>query len=174
MKKNKLDFVFKSVIVGVLIVFIYSRVSIMKSTINEVYGQQIEQNNLLLNDSNYDVDKLIEGKLDNGIQVIEFDLQSYSYPTLNVQANKPVKLIINADEKSLNSCNYRIISQDFGIQCELGIGENIIEFTPTKTGAYVYNCWMGMIGANINVTDKEDVPSAYYDTNISQGNCCSN
>ena len=33
-------------------------------------------------------------------------------------------------------------------------GENIIEFTPEKTGKVSYTCWMGMIRGTISITDE--------------------
>jgi plastocyanin domain-containing protein len=32
-------------------------------------------------------------------------------------------------------------------------GENIIEFTPARTGNVGYSCWMGMIRGNITVVE---------------------
>ncbi len=109
----------------------------------------------------------------DGVQVIEFDLQQNSYPTLNVKTGMPVKLIINADESSLNSCNYSLVSYDLNVFAELNYGENIIEFTPAIEGQYAYTCWMGMIGAYINVSDSQETPEAFYGENVSQGGCCS-
>ncbi len=109
----------------------------------------------------------------DGVQVIEFDLQPNSYPTLNVKAGMPVKLIINADENSLNSCNYSLASYDLNVFTELNYGENIIEFTPATEGQYAYTCWMGMIGAYINVSDEQETPEAFYGENVSAGGCCS-
>lgn len=50
-------------------------------------------------------------------------------------------------------------------------GENIIEFTPEKTGTVPYTCWMGMIRGNIFVTDgtgeTPEVSDTQPDTGIS-------
>ncbi len=109
----------------------------------------------------------------DGVQVIEFDLQPNSYPTLNVKAGMPVKLIINADENSLNSCNYSLVSYDLNIFADLNYGENVIEFTPANEGQYVYTCWMGMLGANINVSSDQEAPEAFYGPNVASSSCCS-
>ncbi len=114
----------------------------------------------------------IEGAIVDGVQVIETDLKVFGYPSIVVQKDKPVKLIINATNETLNSCNYEIIMNDFGIITPLNVGENIIEFTPTETGEFVYTCWMGMIGATITVVDDDIVPSSSYGGNISTGGCC--
>ncbi len=109
----------------------------------------------------------------DGVQVIEFDLQPNSYPTINVKTGMPVKLIINADENSLNSCNYSLISYDLNFLKDLNYGENIIEFTPANEGTYVYQCWMGMVGANINVSNDLEAPEAFYGPNVAAASCCS-
>ena len=86
-------------------------------------------------------------------QVVEFDLEYTTYKDIIVQKGIPVKMIINVDEKYLTSCNNAIDMKEFGIQKELTVGENIIEFTPDKEGIYTYTCWMNMIKNNIRVVD---------------------
>ncbi len=113
------------------------------------------------------------GEVVDGVQVIEVDLEVYGYPNLVVQKDVPVKFIINATKETLNSCNNEIIMQDFGLRVPLKLGKNVIEFTPTETGDFVYTCWMGMIGANISVVDENIVPSVVEGSNIVTGGCCS-
>ncbi|MBP5683993.1 MAG: sulfite exporter TauE/SafE family protein, partial [Bacilli bacterium] len=86
-------------------------------------------------------------------QVIEFDLDYNNYKDIIVQKDIPVKMIIHVDEKYLTGCNNEIHIRDFNIQKKLEVGENIIEFTPTKEGVYTYTCWMEMIKNNIKVID---------------------
>ena len=65
----------------------------------------------------------------------------------------PVQWEIEADEGSLNGCNYRMLLRDFKMGVELGYGKNVIEFTPEKTGTFKYTCWMGMITGTIKVEE---------------------
>ena len=46
-----------------------------------------------------------------------------------------------------------MLLRSFGIEHTLSEGENVIEFTPSKSGTFQYTCWMGMIRGNITVTD---------------------
>ena len=62
-------------------------------------------------------------------------------------------MIINVSEKYLTWCNNEIIINEYGIKQELEVGENIIEFTPTKKGNITYTCWMNMIKNTIKVVD---------------------
>lgn len=93
-------------------------------------------------------------KVEDGVQVIKSTLAPGRYPNISVQEGIPVKWIIDAPEGSINGCNNRMLIREYGIEHSFQTGENIIEFTPTKTGTFQYSCWMGMIRANITVTEK--------------------
>lgn len=60
---------------------------------------------------------------------------------------------IQADKSSINGCNNKIILSDFGQDYSFYQGDNVIQFTPTKTGVYSYTCWMGMITGKIYVEE---------------------
>lgn len=99
------------------------------------------------------------------IQVIYSTLQRGRYPDIKVQTGVPVKWIINAPKGSLNGCNYRMLLRSFGIEHTFSEGENVIEFTPSKSGTFQYTCWMGMIRGNITVTDTLETSPADANTN---------
>ncbi len=92
-------------------------------------------------------------KVNEDVQEIATELESYRYPALIVQKDISVKWTIVADAESLNSCNNEIIIPDFAISQPLNIGENVIEFTPTETGVIQYSCWMGMVNSTVAVVD---------------------
>lgn len=92
-----------------------------------------------------------------GMQIVNSTLMPGSYPDITVKAGTPVKWIINAPEGSINGCNNRIHIQEYDIfDYTFEYGDNVIEFTPEKTGQFQYSCWMGMIRANITVVDESD------------------
>ena len=91
-------------------------------------------------------------------QEIKSTLESGKYPEITVKAGVPVKWTITADAKNLNGCNNQIIIPQYNVKQKLVVGDNIITFTPTKTGTFGYSCWMGMIRSNITVVD--DVKSS--------------
>ncbi len=177
MKKNKINLVFSVVAVfsvGILLSNVFVNDS---SSSRNVYASENDAsgfNNVseVIYSDNEPSAESVEGYIEDGVQVIEFDLENNSYPNLEVKADMPVRLVVNVDENSLNSCNYVMVSNDLDFQKQLEVGENIIEFTPTETGQYIYSCYMGMIGAYINVVDEDVVPSAVYGTNVSAGGCC--
>jgi hypothetical protein len=41
--------------------------------------------------------------------------------------------------------------REYGIEHRFTPGENVIEFTPSRTGRFSYSCWMGMIRSSITV-----------------------
>ena len=91
--------------------------------------------------------------MENGVQVVESQLASGKYPSIKVKKDIPVRWIINAPDGSINGCNYKIYINSYGIEHTFQKGENIIEFTPTKSESIGYSCWMGMIKGNINVVE---------------------
>lgn len=86
---------------------------------------------------------------DNNIQTVSFDLKSNSYTAIKIKNGIPVVWIIKAESSNINSCNNEIKVTKLGITKKLEVGDNIIEFTPDKTGTIPYSCWMGMIKSKI-------------------------
>jgi sulfite exporter TauE/SafE/copper chaperone CopZ len=87
------------------------------------------------------------------VQIVNSTLSPYQYPSITVKAGVPVKWLINAPLGSINGCNNRILIREYKIEHTFKNGENVIEFTPAKTGKFLYTCWMGMIRATITVVD---------------------
>lgn len=86
-------------------------------------------------------------------QEVTTEVDYGSYEPITVKKNIPVKWNIHVAEGKLNGCNGKIIAEEFDIEIKLQEGDNIVEFTPTKAGSFVYSCWMGMIVSSINVID---------------------
>lgn len=108
-------------------------------------------------------------KIEDGVQVINSTLAPGRYPNINVQAGIPVKWIIDAPQGSINGCNNRMIIRDFGIEYSFKTGENVIEFTPEKTGKVSYSCWMGMIRGSINITEAGETPETGSENDADSG-----
>lgn len=87
-------------------------------------------------------------------QVVEFDLSYNGYQDIKVEVDKPVKMIIHVDKKYLTGCNNSLTIPEYNINQELKVGDNIIEFYPTKEGTFIYTCWMNMLKNNIKVVNK--------------------
>ena len=95
-----------------------------------------------------------------GAQVINSVLQSGRYPSITVLAGIPVKWVIDAPPRSINGCNNRMFIRQYQIEHRFTPGENVIEFTPEKTGKVPYSCWMGMIRGTITVVSPDAAAAA--------------
>ncbi len=90
---------------------------------------------------------------ETSVQIIDTELKAYEYPMIVVKRGIKVRWNLKASEENLNDCNNELIIPNMNIQKKLTPGDNIIEFTPLKTGDIVYTCWMGMIKSKIKVVD---------------------
>ncbi|MDR1444013.1 MAG: sulfite exporter TauE/SafE family protein [Treponema sp.] len=97
----------------------------------------------------------VPSPVENGVQVINSTLSGGRYPAITVQAGIPVRWIIDAPAGSINGCNNRMIIREYGIEHSFRPGENIVEFTPARTGRFPYSCWMGMIRSSITVVEQD-------------------
>lgn len=107
-------------------------------------------------------------KVEDGVQIVNSTLSSGRYPAITVQAELPVKWIIDAPQGSINGCNNRMFIPEYNIEYQLQTGENVIEFTPSKTGTFPFSCWMGMIRSTIKVVESgSEIPAG--DASYEQG-----
>jgi sulfite exporter TauE/SafE/copper chaperone CopZ/plastocyanin domain-containing protein len=93
-------------------------------------------------------------RVENGVQLVNSTLSGGRYPAITVLAGIPVKWTIDAPPGSINGCNNRMIIREYKIEHRCKPGENVIEFTPGKTGKFPYSCWMGMIRSSITVVEE--------------------
>lgn len=99
-----------------------------------------------------DSENAVSSRIVNGTQYVETELDFGSYTPISVANDIPVEWTINADDEKLNGCNNEIIIPEYNISVKLKSGENVIRFTPERTGTFSYTCWMGMIKSTIVVT----------------------
>ena len=91
--------------------------------------------------------------INNGVQTITTNLSPRSYAPITVQKGIPVIWTIQAGSGSINGCNNSIVIPEYDKSVPLNTGDNVVEFTPSKSGVYPYSCWMGMIRSSITVVD---------------------
>jgi len=79
------------------------------------------------------------------VQEVKMVVNYYGYEpnVLNIKKGIPVRWII--DVQQMSGCNSKILLPDYNISQNLKLGENIIEFTPTKSGELKFSCAMRMI-----------------------------
>jgi hypothetical protein len=88
---------------------------------------------------------------EDGVQVVRSVLGRQGYPHITVKAGVPVHWIIEAKDSAINGCNGAIYIPEYDIEYAFEPGENAIDFTPEKSGEFMYSCWMGMITSFITV-----------------------
>lgn len=88
-----------------------------------------------------------------GVQRVRGEIESDQYPLITLKKGQPAQVNFHAEAQNLNGCNNALVIPDFNIEKDLVPGDNIVEFTPTKTGTYGYTCWMGMVSGQIKVIE---------------------
>ena len=85
-------------------------------------------------------------------QVVELTIKNYNYfpNVLKFKKGELAKIIV--DTKSVRGCFASILIPDLGIKKFVTGNDNIIEFTPTKTGTFRFSCPMGMGSGKIIVS----------------------
>jgi hypothetical protein len=100
-----------------------------------------------------------EARMEGGVQVVRTELEPGRYEPIVVKVGAPVRWTIHAEPGTLNGCNNRIVIPEYArMQKKLATGDNIVEFTPTRSGTFAYTCWMGMIRGRITVLDETGNP----------------
>jgi hypothetical protein len=90
-------------------------------------------------------------EIQDDVQYVSSTFTGRRYAPITVQAGVPVVWTI--DVQAINGCNNPMQIREFDMVVDLSVGENIVEFTPTKVGTIPYSCWMGMISSRITVVD---------------------
>ena len=91
----------------------------------------------------------------DNVQTVTTELSPYAYAPITVKAGIPVRWTIRAAPGTVNGCNNAMVVPEYNLEKKLRVGDNVVEFTPTKSGVFPYSCWMGMIRSSITVVDGE-------------------
>jgi len=96
----------------------------------------------------------IVAEIVDDVQIVQTTVsESWRYEEFTVQVGIPVVWTLYIPDGMLTGCNNMIIIPAWGIEANLSVGANVIEFTPTEVGTFQYMCWMAMIRSNIHVID---------------------
>ena len=96
-------------------------------------------------------EKVAAGLSDRGVQQIKVTVKGgYSPDVIVVKQGVPVRLDFYRDETA--SCTDKVIFGDFGIARDLPAFQTTpIEFTPDKTGEFIFACGMNMVRGKLVV-----------------------
>lgn len=104
---------------------------------------------------------LIKATVSAGRQTVLTEFKDGQYVPFAVQAGIPLTWTIRISADDLNGCNNALVIPAYNIKKELVPGDNVVEFTPTKTGRIAYSCWMGMIRSSITVAESLGSDSSF-------------
>lgn len=97
----------------------------------------------------------------NGVQTVQLSVQGANYypNPIRVKIGIPVQLV--ADINNMPGCSKSIVIPEFGIRKTVNAGDNIIEFTPNKSGTFQFSCSMNMFHGQIIVENADGSVAAY-------------
>lgn len=97
----------------------------------------------------------------NGVQVVQLSVQGANYypNPIRVKIGVPVQLV--ADIINMPGCSKSIVIPEFGVSKYVSTGDNVIEFTPNKSGTFQFSCSMGMYHGQIIVENVDGTVASY-------------
>jgi copper chaperone CopZ len=97
----------------------------------------------------------------NGVQVVQLSVQGTTYypNPIRVKIGVPVRLV--ADVNNMPGCSKSIVIPEFGVSKYVSTGDNVIEFTPNKSGTFQFSCSMNMYRGQIIVENVDGSVAAY-------------
>jgi hypothetical protein len=89
------------------------------------------------------------------IQNAKLALVDFSYKLTPNKLVKGVPVKIEVDASTLAGCMTTVVIKDFGVRKYITSKDNIIEFTPDKTGTFWITCSMGMGPGSFEVVNSD-------------------
>lgn len=102
--------------------------------------------------------------VNGGAQEVQLTVQGGSYMPNPIRVKKGVPVRLVADLNSVRGCASSIVIPDFGVRKAVRAGDNVIEFTPDKSGTFQFSCSMGMYRGTIVVEEADGTVAAYAGT----------
>jgi hypothetical protein len=97
----------------------------------------------------------------NGVQVVQLSVQGTTYypSPIRVKVGIPVQLV--ADINNMPGCSKSVVIPEFNIRKTVSTSDNIIEFTPNKSGTFQFSCSMNMYKGQIIVEGADGSVASY-------------
>jgi len=108
----------------------------------------------------------------NGVQTIQLSVQGTTYypNPIRVKIGVPVQLV--ADINNMPGCSKSIVIPEFNIRKTVSASDNIIEFTPNKSGTFKFSCSMNMYQGQIIVENADGSVASYTGSASISGATC--
>lgn len=78
------------------------------------------------------------------VQIVKLSVEGGRYVLSPAEFKKDIPVRIEADISKMPGCSKSIVISAFGVRKIVSQADNIIEFTPTKTGTFNIACSMNM------------------------------
>jgi len=108
----------------------------------------------------------ITAKYDDGVQYVSAQLNTVAYPSLIVQRGIPVEFKLVAAPKNIDKCNEWILLPEYNIEKMLLPGDNLLRFTPDRSGVFQIVCGMSRMKSTVTVV--ENLGFSVIDTEAAQ------
>jgi uncharacterized protein len=115
--------------------------------------------------------------IQEGYQVVKLKYENYQYQLYPNVMKKGVPVRMEVDLNTVTGCMVAVRIPSFSVAKTVSQGDNIITFTPDKTGTFNIACSMGMGRNTFSVVDDNGQPSSYVETAPAQaagGSCGAN
>jgi hypothetical protein len=89
------------------------------------------------------------------VQNVKLALVDFSYKMTPNKIVKGVPVRIEVDASTLAGCMKNVVIKDFNVRKTITASDNIIEFTPDKTGVFWITCSMGMGPGSFEVVNSD-------------------
>jgi plastocyanin domain-containing protein len=112
--------------------------------------------------------------IQDGYQVVKLRYENYQYQLYPNVMKKGVPVRMEVDLNTVTGCMVAVRIPSFNVAKTVRQGDNIITFTPDKTGTFNIACSMGMGRNTFTVVDDDGQTSSYVETAPAQtagGSC---
>lgn len=106
------------------------------------------------------------------VQIVKMKVQGLQYvmDPATFKVGVPVRIV--ADIAQMPGCSKSVLISAFGIRKTLTDKDNVIEFTPDKTGTFNIACGMNMYKGTFTVLQSDGSKSSYVETALAAGHTC--
>ena len=112
--------------------------------------------------------------IQNGEQVVKLTYENYQYQMYPNVLKKDIPVRMEANLNTVTGCMIAVRIPSFNVAKNVRPGDNVIRFTPDKTGTFSIACSMGMGPNTFTVVDENGQKSDYVETSPAEatgGNC---
>jgi copper chaperone CopZ len=97
----------------------------------------------------------------SGAQVVRLYVQGSSYMPNPIRVKKGVPVRLVGDIANMPGCSKDVVISDFNVRKYLTAGDNVMEFTPDKSGTFAFSCSMNMYRGQIVVENADGTVDSY-------------